>query len=418
VGAIDALNAHANRLLILDEDPFVPRWVRNVAEHEGYDVEICTDWQTVRTICRTSRPTLILMDLTIGGGYEGLEALRLLAGERCTTPVVLTGSAGPGVLQTASHFGMTLDLSMAGILPKPIELGQLRRTLTTHLHAHQPSSRVDRMLNESPATPADEARLREAFEAGELRVYYQPQISLRTGAVAAIEALVRWQHPLRGLISPHSFLQLAERAGLIRAITFFVLRSALDECRGWSRAGRSISVSINIAPALLHDPTFPDDIEAQVENAGMGPSSLTLEIDESAAIGHVRDLVDALTRLRLNGYRLSLDNFGTGFSSLVELRNLPLSQLKIDKAYVLEARSRHSARGIVEAVIEFGHRIGFEIVGEGVEDRESLGFLKEAGCDLAQGFLISRPLDAATLTSLLTTPLSGPPAHAHDSRAH
>jgi EAL domain-containing protein (putative c-di-GMP-specific phosphodiesterase class I)/CheY-like chemotaxis protein len=393
VGAIDALNAHANRLLILDEDPFVPRWVRNVAEHEGYDVEICTDWQTVRTICRTSRPTLILMDLTIGGGYEGLEALRLLAGERCTTPVVLTGSAGPGVLQTASHFGMTLDLSMAGILPKPIELGQLRRTLTTHLHAHQPSSRVDRMLNESPATPADEARLREAFEAGELRVYYQPQISLRTGAVAAIEALVRWQHPLRGLISPHSFLQLAERAGLIRAITFFVLRSALD-------------------------PTFPDDIEAQVENAGMGPSSLTLEIDESAAIGHVRDLVDALTRLRLNGYRLSLDNFGTGFSSLVELRNLPLSQLKIDKAYVLEARSRHSARGIVEAVIEFGHRIGFEIVGEGVEDRESLGFLKEAGCDLAQGFLISRPLDAATLTSLLTTPLSGPPAHAHDSRAH
>jgi EAL domain-containing protein (putative c-di-GMP-specific phosphodiesterase class I)/CheY-like chemotaxis protein len=414
VSPLDGSIARANRLLVLDDDPFIPRWIRKVAEHEGYDVSICTDLTTVRAVHRSARPTLILMDLTLGGGYQGLEALRLLSAEHSTTPIILTGSAEPGVLHSASRFGMTLDLSMADIIPKPIELGQLRRALAAHLHETREVSTVDVMLSEGaesqaagPATGktnsavADEARLRQAFEADELRVYYQPQISLRTGNVVAMEALVRWQHPLRGLISPTSFLASAERADLIRSLTFFVLESALDECRGWARAGQPVSISVNLATSLLHEPTLPDTVEALLERFHVAPGCLTFEVDESAAIGHVHDVLDALTRLRFKGCRLSLDNFGTGFSSLVELRNLPFSQLKIDKAYVHEARTHQAARGIVEAVIEFGHRIGLEIVAEGVEDRETLTLLKDAGCDLAQGFLISRPVDAAAVSAML-----------------
>jgi EAL domain-containing protein (putative c-di-GMP-specific phosphodiesterase class I)/CheY-like chemotaxis protein len=414
VSPLEGSTARANRLLVLDDDPFIPRWIRKVAEHEGYDVSICTDLTTIRAVHRSARPTLILMDLTLGGGYQGLEALRLLSAEQSTTPIILTGSAEPGVLHSASRFGMTLDLSMAGIIAKPIELGQLRRALASHLHETREVSTVDMMLsppapvesaNASSANAAvsDEARLRQAFEADELRVYYQPQISLRTGAVVAMEALVRWQHPLRGLISPNSFLANAERADLIRGLTFFVLETALDECQGWSRAGQPVSISVNLATSLLHEPTLPDDVEALLERYHVAPGSLTFEIDESAAIGHVHDVLDALTRLRFKGCRLSLDNFGTGFSSLVELRNLPFSQLKIDKAYVHETRSHQAARGIVEAVIDFGHRIGLEIVAEGVEDRETLTLLKEAGCDLAQGFLISRPVDAAAVAAMLDT---------------
>jgi EAL domain-containing protein (putative c-di-GMP-specific phosphodiesterase class I)/CheY-like chemotaxis protein len=408
VSPVEGSIARANRLLVLDDDPFIPRWIRKVAEHEGYDVSICTDLTTIRAVHRSARPTLILMDLTLGGGYQGLEALRLLSADRCTTPIILTGSAEPGVLHSASRFGMTLDLSMAGVIPKPIELGQLRRALAAHLHEQREVSTVDVMLSapvESPAQAntgaADEARLRQAFEADELRVYYQPQISLRTGAVVAMEALVRWQHPLRGLISPNSFLASAERADLIRGLTFFVLETALDECRGWMRAGQPVAISVNLASALLHEPSLPDTVEELLERYNVAPGCLTFEVDESAAIGHVHDVLDALTRLRFKGCRLSLDNFGTGFSSLVELRNLPFSQLKIDKAYIHEARSHQAARGIVEAVIEFGHRIGLEIVAEGVEDRETLTLLKEAGCDLAQGFLISRPVDAAAVSELL-----------------
>jgi EAL domain-containing protein (putative c-di-GMP-specific phosphodiesterase class I)/CheY-like chemotaxis protein len=430
VSPLEGSTARANRLLVLDDDPFIPRWIRKVAEHEGYDVSICTDLTTIRAVHRSARPTLILMDLTLGGGYQGLEALRLLSAEHSTTPIILTGSAEPGVLHSASRFGMTLDLSMADIIPKPIELGQLRRALAAHLHEQREVSTVDLMLSANEAADSsteasanstaasDEARLRQAFEADELRVYYQPQISLRTGAVVAMEALVRWQHPLRGLISPTSFLANAERADLIRSLTFFVLETALDECHGWSRAGQPVSISVNLATSLLHEPTLADDVEALLERYHVAPGCLTFEVDESAAIGHVHDVLDALTRLRFKGCRLSLDNFGTGFSSLVELRNLPFSQLKIDKAYVHETRSHQAARGIVEAVIEFGHRIGLEIVAEGVEDRETLTLLKEAGCDLAQGFLISRPVDAAAVAAMLDTTPPVAKTRASGSRAN
>jgi EAL domain-containing protein (putative c-di-GMP-specific phosphodiesterase class I)/ActR/RegA family two-component response regulator len=423
VSPVQTVRPRANRLLVLDDDPFVPRWIRQVAEHEGYDVTVSGDLQNVRTLYRTFRPTLILIDLTLGG-YQGLDALRLLAAERCTMPVILTGAAEAGVLHSASRFGMTLDLSMAGIMAKPIELGQLRRALAAHVHgnADDDTSVIARMLRDGVAADVstrrdqmrqeDEARLRAAFEAGELRVHYQPQVALATGAVVGVEALVRWQHPTRGLVSPNSFLPLAERIGLIRPLTMFVLASALDEVRGWTRAGQPVTVAVNLSASLLDDPMLADEIERLCEAKMVSPEKLTLEISESATIGHVQEIADALTRLRVKGCRLALDNFGTGFSSLVELRALPFSQLKIDKTFVSEATSRPAARAIVDAVIEFGHKIGFQIVAEGVETREALVLLKDAGCDLAQGFLISRPVDAVALGRQLA---AGGPQQAQQS---
>jgi EAL domain-containing protein (putative c-di-GMP-specific phosphodiesterase class I)/ActR/RegA family two-component response regulator len=407
VSPVQTVRPRANRLLVLDDDPFVPRWIRQVAEHEGYDVNVSADMQTVRTLYKAFRPTLILIDLTLGG-YQGLDALRLLAAERCTVPVILTGAAEAGVLHSASRFGMTLDLSMAAIIAKPIELGQLRRALAAHVRGKndEDTSVIGRMLREGREGLAgdgtgvrqdDDARLRAAFDAGELRVHYQPQVSLATGVVVGVEALVRWQHPTRGLISPNSFLPAAERIGLIRPLTLFVLASALEEVRGWTRAGQPVSVAVNLSTSLLDDPALADEIERLCERASVPPQKLTLEIGESATIGHLQEIGDALTKLRAKGCQLALDNFGTGFSSLVELRSLPFSQLKIDKTFVGEASSRPAARAIVDAVIEFGHKIGFQIVAEGVETREAMVMLKEAGCDLAQGFLISRPVDAVAL---------------------
>jgi EAL domain-containing protein (putative c-di-GMP-specific phosphodiesterase class I)/CheY-like chemotaxis protein len=420
VSPVQTVRPRANRLLVLDDDPFVPRWIRQVAEHEGYDVTVSADLPNVRALYDAFRPTLILIDLTLGG-YQGLDALRMLAAEQCTVPVILTGAAGAGVLHSASRFGMTLDLSMAGIIAKPIELGQLRRALAAHVlgKADDDTSVIGRMLRESregaPADtlgprPEDDGRLREAFDAGELRVHYQPQIALATGAVVGVEALLRWQHPTRGLVSPNSFLPLADRIGLIRPLTIFVLKSALDEVHGWTRVGQPVTVAVNLAPSLLNDPTLPGEIERLCEAALVSPEKLTLEISESSALGHVHEIADALTRLRVKGCRLALDNFGAGFSSLVDLCSLPFSQLKIDKTFIGESTTRPAAGAIVDAVIEFGHKIGLQIAAEGVETREALVLLKAAGCDLAQGFLISRPVDAAALGKQLASGPQTPPS--------
>jgi EAL domain-containing protein (putative c-di-GMP-specific phosphodiesterase class I)/CheY-like chemotaxis protein len=392
-----------NSLLVIDDDPFVPRWIRDVAEHEGYAVSISANVQDVRNVCRRTQPTLILLDLTLGG-YQGLDALRLLAAEHCTAAIVLTGAAELPVLQSAARFGTTLDLSMAGTLAKPIDIGQLRRTLASHLHDQEVESVMEKLLAEGSVGTGlnDEMRLQGAFAQGELCVYYQPQVSLRTGRVVGVEALVRWQHPARGLVSPHNFLPLAERADLVHPLTLFVIGQAIDECRGWAAAGQPVSVSVNLFPALLRDPNLPEEIERMLDRAGVAPPLLTLEVAESAAIGHAQDVIEGLTRLRLKGCRLSLDNFGAGFSSLIELRHMPFSQLKIDRRFILEARTQRAARATVDAVIELGHKLGLEIVGEGVEDRETLALVKEAGCDLAQGFLISRPVDADTLARVLS----------------
>ncbi len=428
VSPVQTVRPRANRLLVLDDDPFVPRWIRQVAEHEGYDVTVSADLPSVRALYRAFRPTLILIDLTLGG-YQGLDALRMLAAECCIVPVILTGAAEAGVLHSASRFGMTLDLSMAGVIAKPIELGQLRRALAAHVlgKTDEDTSVIGRMLRESRegaaadavgTRPEDDARLLAAFDAGELRVHYQPQVALATGAVVGVEALVRWQHPTRGLVSPNSFLPLAERLGLIRPLTMFVLKSALEEVRGWAGAGQPVTVAVNISGSLLNDTALPEEIERLCEAMSVSPEKLTLEISESSTIGHVQEIADALTRLRVKGYRLALDNFGTGFSSLVELRSLPFSQLKIDKTFIGESTTRPAARAVVDAVIEFGHKIGFQIAAEGVETREALVLLKEAGCDLAQGFLISRPVDAVALGKQLSAaPQAQPPSVTRGSSA-
>lgn len=414
MGPCEAIPSRSNRLLVIDDDPFVPRWIRQVAEREGYDVTVSADPQAVRTICRSLQPTLVLIDLTLGG-YQGLDVLRLLAAEQCAAPIVLTGAAELPVLQSAARFGESLDLAMAGTLAKPIDLGHLRRTLATHAQtAEQPGP--DRAASDQPtpidgrlaadnaarwAGHPDEPGLRAAFSRNELRVFYQPQISLRTGRVVGVEALVRWQHPTRGLITPHSFLPVAEHADLMRPLTLFVLAQAIEQSRRWAAAGQPVSIAVNLFPALLRDPLLPDEIARLVERARIAPELLTLELAESATIGHAQEVIDGLMRLRLKGCRLSLDNFGAGFSSLIELRHMPFSQLKIDRSFILEARTRRAARAIVDAVIEFGHKLGLEIVGEGVEDRETLALLREAGCDLAQGFLISRPVDEETMAEVL-----------------
>ncbi len=249
----------------------------------------------------------------------------------------------------------------------------------------------------SPERLALVAELRTAIDNDELVLHFQPKIEIETGAVAGVEALVRWQHPERGLLAPIEFVPLAERTGLIGAVTRWVLQAALSQQREWMAAGLEMPVAINLSGADVLDTTLAEVIgNALVENAVPG-RLLECEISEDTVLADPRRAIESLGRLRAMGVKLSLDDFGQGQSSLSYLKRLPLDEIKIDRSFVMGMGSDDSDAAIVRTTIDLGRNLGLKVVAEGVETDEAYADLAALHCDVAQGFGLSRPLPAADL---------------------
>ena len=245
------------------------------------------------------------------------------------------------------------------------------------------------------------ADLRAALETDQLVLHYQPKARLGDGGVGGVEALVRWEHPERGLIPPMSFIPAAEQAGLMRPLTLHVLDRALAQCTAWRREGLELSVAVNLSAANLLDLGMPGDVGALLARHRVPPHSLVLEVTETVLMADPERATEVLRRLRALGVVIALDDFGTGYSSLSYLKRLAIDELKIDKSFVLElAQDTHSA-AIVRSTVELACALGLRAVAEGVEDEASWAMLREFGCTLAQGYLLSRPLPAAELTRWL-----------------
>jgi len=250
--------------------------------------------------------------------------------------------------------------------------------------------------------------LRRAIENGELVLHYQPIVDRRTRRVSGVEALVRWQHPLQGLLLPDQFIPLAEETGLINLLSRWVLEAALQQCRTWQRAGLALPVSVNLSMRNLQDRGLPDTIAPLLEIYNVPPGWLTLEITESAVMADPDRALEVLGKLRGLGVRMAIDDFGTGYASLAYLKRLPVDQLKIDRAFTLNVCVDRSDLAIVRSVIELGHHLGLQMVAEGVEDAASWKQLIDLGCDQAQGYFFSRPLPAHALEHWLRESTWGP----------
>jgi diguanylate cyclase (GGDEF)-like protein len=244
---------------------------------------------------------------------------------------------------------------------------------------------------------ADE--LSAGIERDELVLHYQPQVDLRSGEIATVEALVRWRHPEHGLIPPLTFLPLAEEAGMMGKLTTWVLTQALAQCAAWRAAGRQVRVSVNVSAGDLVDPAFPGAVAALLSRELLSPESLILEITETSIIEEFERAKLAVIRLRELGVQVSIDDFGAGFTSLAYLSDLAVGELKLDRRFIipLTARERSRDAELVRATIELGHALGLVVVAEGVEDDRALELLRKLGCDVAQGYWIGRPLPAAEL---------------------
>ncbi len=241
--------------------------------------------------------------------------------------------------------------------------------------------------------------LRRAISEDELILHYQPKVDCQSGAVAGVEALVRWQHPQYGLIQPDAFIPLAEQTGLIRPLTRWVLNSAIRQARAWQDEGLSLSVAVNLSAHDLQDANLPRWLGDLLDKAGLSGEWLKLELTESALMSDPAQAMQVLTALCDLGARIAIDDFGTGYSSLGYLKHLPAHEIKIDRSFVADMAEQKRDRAIVRSTIELGHNLGLEAVAEGVEDQQTLDLLGGLGCDLAQGFYLSRPLPAKAVAN-------------------
>ena len=242
--------------------------------------------------------------------------------------------------------------------------------------------------------------LRRAVEHNELRLHYQPKVSLHSSHVSAVEALIRWEHPVRGMVPPAQFIPFAEHTGYIKLLTRWVLREAVRQCGAWLREGLTLQVSVNISARDLMNRELPEHVAELLAEYEVTPGLLCLEITESGFMedpGHAQKVLDRLAEL---GVKLSIDDYGTGYSSLSYIMKLPVQELKIDRSFISRMATDEEISTIVRSTIDLGHNLGLQVVAEGVEDLAVWNMLRSLGCDDAQGYFMSRPLDARALATL------------------
>ena len=247
------------------------------------------------------------------------------------------------------------------------------------------------------ALPPISADLKRATAAGELSLLFQPKLRIAPLGLSGVEALVRWNHPVHGMVTPDSFIPLAEQTGEIAALTEWVLDSALTAAAGWREAGHPVAVAVNVSALAVHDTALVETVSKALDRTGLPPALLTLEITESALMADVDRARDVLAQIRARGVRIAVDDFGAGYTSLSAIGRLPVDELKVDKSFVRGLGGVSNNGPILRAIIELGQSLGLKVVAEGVEDRDVWDALAALRCDEAQGFFLCRPLTAEAL---------------------
>ncbi len=326
-------------------------------------------------------------------GIDGIETIRAIADISADAAIVLMSGEDPGILQAAEGLARAHGLTTLGHIAKPISAegvhGVLHRGADLRI-APKVSHR---------AAPITDADLRVGLRDGQFGVLFQPKIKVQTGELSAVEALVRWRHPQGGIISPVQFISVAEETDFIDDLTFFVFAQALAAQAKWREAGRHISVAVNLSTRSMSRLDLADRLAGIAKQAGAHPGSVVFEITESRVADNLGSLLDNSARLRLKGFQLSIDDFGTGFSTLEQLGRLPFGELKVDRAFVAGTPDDSRKRAILEASLALAQNLGLRSVCEGVETEAEWNLAKNLGADYIQGYYVAKPMGAEELVS-------------------
>lgn len=372
--------------LVIDDDTFVLKVLAHLLSSMGLaPVSVSDSGASALGLIDTPgvKPNLILLDLNMPR-MDGIEFVRKLVERNYAGSLILVSGEDERMLQMAENLVLAHHIPVLGHLKKPVSLSGLAALIDKWRPPPEGADAVQKIYGPEV--------LALAIRNGELINYYQPKIDVATATFAGVETLVRWRHPTDGLIFPDQFIGVAEANGVIDALTRAVLTAALQQARLWKDAGLQLRVAVNISMDNLSSVDFADFVSTAAFDAGIAPQDIILELTESRLMLDQRAPLEVLTRLRLKRFRLSIDDFGTGNSSLTQLRDIPFDELKIDQSFVRGAWRDETASAMFNASLGLGKQLGMTVVAEGVEDREDWDMVRGTACDLAQGYFIARPM--------------------------
>lgn len=379
-------------LLILEADTQYRSQLADYCASRGFRPRVVPDFLQ---FAAAWEPGLRMVCLSLPlASTDGIEAIRFLAEQHCDAGLILTSDADPRILSAASRLARARGLHVLGTLCRPFDSRDLGSLL---LHP-EPELDAETMVLAVQLARED---LRDCLRRGLVKTWFQPKIDVRSLRFVAVEALVRLDHPERGMLRPAAFLALAEESGLIGELTEVVVRNAFQWGARWHAEGLPVQVAVNISPLLLSDLALPEKLARRALELKLPPERIILEVTETWLSEDSTAALDTLTRLRLRGFQLSIDDFGTGYSTMTQLHEIPYGEMKLDQSFVRHAARDPEARVIVESSIELGHKLGMRVVAEGVERQEDWDLISELECDEGQGYFLARPMQPEELRAWL-----------------
>ncbi|MDB6106418.1 MAG: hypothetical protein JWO52_6417 [Gammaproteobacteria bacterium] len=368
-------------MLILETDPGSLAVLHAVAKRLGCDRVEVESPESVNEILAIRHPTLAVLAVDRIEA-SGLALLRAFSDRPIRPTVFLVGSLDPRVLGTLKRAAASRGLQVIGALTRPLDAVELEKLMTAYLTA-------------PPPIPREE--LEQALGASELTLHYQPKMALSCDElrIQGVEALVRWRHPRRGLLYPRHFLPAVEEYDLFSRVTDFVMAEAVRQVGQWRARELPLEMVVNLSPVLIRDRAFPERLACLLREHEVPADQLVLDVTEATPAMDRDLMLDVFTRLRIQGIGLSLDNFGTGMSSLTELYRMPYSEIKVDHSLIADVTREPEAMLIVEAIVDLAHTLQLTVCAEGVETRQMLEFARKRGIDTAQGIFFSGPVEAS-----------------------
>jgi EAL domain-containing protein (putative c-di-GMP-specific phosphodiesterase class I) len=377
--------------LVAEDHDFQRRQLVRILDNLGAkDVYEASDGKVALEIIHDpARPVdIVICDLDMPG-MDGMEFIRHLGESGIPASVILASALERNLIASVETMGKAYGIALLGIVEKPLTPGKLGPLIALHKPAQ---TKPDRPKAAGVSFTLEE--IVAGLKGDEFEPFLQPKVELASGQVKGAEALARWRHPQKGVVAPYAFIKLLEDNGMIDELMWVMLRKAAAFSGTWRAAGLEATVSVNLSLKSLVDVELADRVTELVRSQNLEPSQMVLEVTESAATTDVARALENLARLRMKGFGLSIDDYGTGYSSMQQLSRIAFTELKIDQSFVANATKQESARVILASSLDMAKKLNITSVAEGVETQADWNLLRQLGCDIAQGYFIARPMEA------------------------